>query len=59
MPKGHKRAKSKAQLRAAYAHKGEAWADEIVASTHSTEGMPERTKEEKRGKIRRKSKYER
>lgn len=43
-------AKSKAQLRAAYAAKarGEKWGEEMVEKTHSTKGLPEKVK--KKGK---------
>lgn len=39
-------ARSKAQLRAAYAAKsrGEKWGAEMVAATESTKGLPERIK---------------
>ena len=42
-------AKSKAQLRAAYAAKerGEKWGEEMVEKTHSTKGLPERVKKRK------------
>ena len=42
-------AKSKAQLRAAYAAKarGEAWGAEMVEKTKTTKGLPERKKKKK------------
>jgi len=40
-------AKSKKQLRYAFAHKGEKWAEEIIAKTHTTKGLPERAKGKK------------
>jgi len=45
-------AKSKAQLRAAYAaaERGEKWGKEMVEKTRSTKGLPERRKPKKRGK---------
>ncbi len=43
-------AKSKAQLRAAYAAKarGEKWGEEMVAKTETTKGLPERVKSKKK-----------
>jgi hypothetical protein len=37
-----KKATSKKQLAAAYAHKDETWAKEIIKGTHSTKGLPQR-----------------
>ena len=43
-----KKAASKKQLAAAYAHKDETWAKEIIKGTHSTKGLPQRVKKGKK-----------
>lgn len=46
-------AKSKAQLRKAFALKNrgkDGWAEELIAKTHTTKGLPERVKPKKHGK---------
>jgi len=45
-----KRAASKKQLAAAYAHKDETWAKETIKGTESTKGLPQRVKPRKRHK---------
>jgi len=43
-----KKAASKKQLAAAYAHKDETWAKETIKGTHSTKGLPNRVKKGKK-----------
>lgn len=43
-------ARSKLQLRAAYAHQGEEWADEMIKMTKTTKGLPERKHPKKKAR---------
>lgn len=41
-------ARSKVQLRYAFAHKRQKWAKELISKTHTTRGLPQRVKKGKK-----------